>query len=231
MANPNSKKLKILILGDSHGTEHWLNHDFSMFNKIISLGDWYDNWENDWTKIDQIKNQERFLDLQRKEPDKFIMLMGNHCLHYLIPQEEYSGKQVHKQWDIHDFLYQHKKEFRIAYQLKDYIFSHAGLSSQWMEIMKIESVDKLNSCLWNGAENLFSFYPWDSSMCGNSYYQGPLWIRPQALCEVPWRNYNQVVGHTSNKGPNGVAEFTMKNGKKLIVVDNMEHTAYLEMEI
>ena len=223
--------MKILAIGDIHGTKNWKRFDFKKYDKIIFLGDFFDEFHNNWEEVNQIDNLFEILSLQKQDQEKFITLLGNHELHYLIPGEEYSGKQVHKQWDIHDFLYQHRKEFRVAYQIKDYIFSHAGLSSRWMEIMKIESVDKLNSCLWNGAESLFAFYPWDTSMCGNSPYQSMLWIRPPALIQNPWRNYNQIVGHTANKGEHGVAKFKMKNGKKLIVVDNMEHTAYLEIEI
>lgn len=223
--------MKILAIGDSHGTKNWKRFDFKKYDKIIFLGDFFDEFHNNWEEVNQIDNLFEILSLQKQDQEKFITLLGNHELHYLIPQEEYSGKQVHKQWDIHDFLYQHKKEFRIAYQLKDYIFSHAGLSSRWMEIMKIESVNKLNSCLWNGAENLFTFYPWDTSMCGNSPYQSMLWIRPQALIQNPWRNYNQIVGHTSNKGEHGVAKFKMKNNKELVVVDNITHDAYYEFEL
>lgn len=226
----NNEKLKILILGDSHGTRHFLSHNFNNYSLIIHLGDWVDNWVNDWKTDNQIEIIQEYLNLQKQNPKKFIALLGNHDNGYLI-NEEYSGKQKHKQWDIKDFLEEHRKEFRIAYQLKDYIFSHAGLSSRWMEATKIDSIDKLNSCLWNKCENIFAFYPWDTSFSGNHTMQSPLWIRPQALCEVPWKNYNQIVGHTSNKGPNGVAEFIMKNGKKLTVVDNIEHTAYLELEI
>lgn len=222
---------KLLIIGDVHGTKNWERFDFEKYDKTIFLGDYFDEFHNNWNECNQIDNLFEILSLQKINQDKFIVLYGNHEHHYLVSGEEYSGKQYNKQWDIHEFLFQHRKEFRIAYQLKDYIFSHAGLSSRWMEIMKIESVDKLNSCLWNGAENILSFYPWDSSMCGRHPFQSPIWIRPQALCEVPWRNYNQVVGHTSNKGPNGVAEFTMKNDKKLIVVDNIEHDAFYELYI
>ena len=77
----------------------------------------------------------------------------------------------------------------------------------------------------------FAVFPYDISMCGNSYYQGPLWIRPPALIQSPWRNYNQIVGHTSNKGDHGTAKFKMKNNKELVVVDNITHDAYYEFEL
>lgn len=225
------EKLKILVLGDSHGTEYWLNHDFSKYDKIISLGDWYDNFNNDWTKVDQIKNQEKFLELQRKEPDKFIMLMGNHSFHYLDLNEEYSGKQTHKQYDIHEFLEEHLKEFRLVYQLDNILFSHAGVSSIWCEDYQLKDIETINSLLWNKIYGALSFYPYDTSWTGRNSHQSCIWIRPEALCMYPWENYTQIVGHTSNLGPNGVMRIKMKNNKSLFIVDNKEHTAYLELEI
>ena len=35
MINLDNKKLKILVLGDSHGTEYWKRFDFEKYNKII----------------------------------------------------------------------------------------------------------------------------------------------------------------------------------------------------
>ena len=223
--------MKVLMIGDVHQTKNWKRFDFSKYDKVIFLGDYFDNYGASWSEINPITNLLEILSLQKQDQEKYIVLLGNHDFQYIDLNEEYSGKQVHKQYDINNFLLEHLKEFRLVYQLKDYLFSHGGVSSVWCEDYKLESIETINSLLWNKVYGILCFYPYDTSWTGRNSHQSVIWIRPEALCEYPWKNYNQVVGHTSNRGPNGVAEFTMKNGKKLIVVDNQEHTAYLELEI
>jgi len=222
--------MKVLAIGDIHQTENWKRFDFTKYDKVIFLGDYFDDHGSNWSKLNPISNLLEILSLQSQDHEKYVVLAGNHDFQYLA-DEEYSGKQVNMQWDIKEFLEQHLKEFRLCYQIEDYLFSHAGVSSMWAKEMKINDVKTINSFLWNKCYPLLGFYPWDFSMCGRHPMQSLIWIRPEALCEYPWKNYNQVVGHTSNIGNNGVAIFNMKNDKKLYVVDNQEHTAYLELEI
>ena len=52
----NQTKNKILVIGDVHGTKNWERFDFSKYNKVIFLGDYFDTWENNWEECNQIYN-------------------------------------------------------------------------------------------------------------------------------------------------------------------------------
>lgn len=231
MQNKEKEKLKILVMGDIHGTRNYKQLDLDKVDKAIFLGDYFDNWSNDWINENQIEILQEILYLQQSNPSKYIVLWGNHDLQYLDLNEHYSGKQIHKQYDIHEFLEEHLKEFRLVYQLDNILFSHAGISSIWCEDYQLKDIETINSLLWNKIYGALSFYPYDTSWTGRNSHQSCIWIRPEALCMYPWGNYTQIVGHTSNLGPNGVMRVKMKNDKSLFVVDNKEHTAYLELEI
>ena len=231
MQNKEKEKLKILVIGDVHQSNFWERFNFNKYDKICFLGDYFDDFSSDWNKLNPIENLQKILYLQQQDKDKFHILLGNHDFQYLDLNEEYSGKQKHKQYDIHEFLEEHIKEFRLVYKLGNILFSHAGVSSIWCEDYQLKDIETINSLLWNKIYGALSFYPYDTSWTGRNPHQSPIWIRPEALCMYPWKNYTQIVGHTSNLGPNGVARIKMKNDKSLFVVDNKEHTAYLELEI
>ncbi len=223
--------MKVLVIGDLHGTKNWKRFDFSKYDKICFMGDYFDDWANNWEECDQIKNLEEILNLQRKDHNKFVVLMGNHDIGYLCGSR-HSGKQYNKLPDIKEFLEEHYNEFRVVYQIGDYLFSHAGVSSVWCEDWGISSVEQINEMFYDEKElKPFSFFPYDMSMCGENLHQSLVWIRPTSLAGNPWKNYNQIVGHTSNNGENGVAKIEMANGQELIVVDNREHTAFYELTI
>ena len=227
----NKEKLKILVIGDVHQTNNYKRFNFSEYNKIVFLGDYFDDHNLDWEKLNPITNLLEILSLQKQDSQKYIVLLGNHDFQYFDLNEEYSGKQIHKQYDIHEFLEEHLKEFRLVYQLDNILFSHAGVSSIWCEDYQLKDIETINSLLWNKIYGALSFYPYDTSWTGRNSHQSCIWIRPEALCMYPWGNYTQIVGHTSSLGPNGVMRIKMKNNKSLFVVDNREHTAYLELEI
>lgn len=227
----NKEKLKILVIGDIHQTNNYKRFNFSEYNKIIFLGDYFDDHNSNGEKLNPITNFLEILSLQKQNPQKYIVLLGNHDFQYLDLNEHYSGKQIHKQYDIHEFLEEHLKEFRLVYQLDNILFSHAGVSSIWCEDYQLKDIETINSLLWNKIYGALCFYPYDTSWTGRNSHQSCIWIRPEALCMYPWGNYTQIVGHTSNLGPNGVMRVKMKNDKSLFVVDNKEHTAYLELEI
>lgn len=124
------------------------------------------------------------------------------------------------------------------------IFSHAGVSSVWLESIKtylkstkgpqyanitntevLKEINNIEPC------ELFGFTPdnyFDSY--GDSKTQPLTWIRPQSLCKCNIKGYDQVVGHT----PVQRGILNMKNavgGKQNIwLCDAMGINQYLKIE-
>lgn len=221
--------MKVLVIGDVHGSHKW-HRVYEKINKVdraIFLGDFFDNWVNDWVNFNQIENFENVLEFRRMHPDKVIVLLGNHDLNsYLMPHgEAISGHQINKEIDIKECLEKHLSEVDIAWKLNDWVFSHAGFSKTWMRNNDIDSIKMVNQCFHDKIWTPFRFSGYD--MFGKDNTQGPLWIRPGALISDMYFK-KQVVGHTELA--NGPEKYEYQ-GNILYVVDQPDHGAFLEIEI
>jgi predicted phosphodiesterase len=120
--------MKILVISDVHGTNYWKSaiEKVNNYNHIVQMGDWFDDWTNDWDKVDQIKNLEEALLFQKEYKDKVHILIGNHDIAYLT-RDDLSGHQALKEDDIYHFLKEHVEELNIAVEIGGYVFSTQGL--------------------------------------------------------------------------------------------------------
>lgn len=214
--------MKTVIIGDVHGRNQWKQivdqeHDADMF---IFLGDYFDSF--DISGVDQLNN---FLDIAmfKDRGDKqVVMLIGNHDVHY-FPNVEDSGTSGYQPTMAPTFKYaidQHKRKMQMAFKLGEFVFSHAGISSEWMDDHFVDwnvdnMVDLINERFEYKPNDLnyrsFKYYDYESENerailsrgYGDEPYQGPMWIRPKSLMQVnkdTLRNQIiQVVGHTYQK--------------------------------
>ena len=190
---------KILVLGDTHGRPFWKEIiEKENPDKIIFLGDYVSTHEG-ISAEQQLSNLEEILTYKENNPDKVILLRGNHDTQHLgYYWAECSG------WDGQVWGVMSQSEFKerflkltqwvyIDEELKT-IFSHAGVSDVWMKNSEIDSVHDINSL---EPSELFGFTPNYYGDCyGDSETQPPVWIRPQALCKCNVKGWDQVVGHT-----------------------------------
>lgn len=189
-------KDKILVLGDIHGRTCWKdiidkeNPDLTIF-----LGDYVSTHENIKSN-DQIYNLLDILDYKESKPNDVILLRGNHDMQHLgYWWAECSGLDRNVlNWMSQESV---KKRFlentQWLYIIGNYLFSHAGVSEEWMRYYKInfENINFLDP------SEIFGFTPSKiSDYCGDSGTQPLTWIRPWALEEYAIEYYNQLVGHT-----------------------------------
>ena len=193
---------KILVLGDTHGGPLWRSIiDKETPDKVIFLGDYATTHEG-ISAEQQIDNFIDILKLKLYSPDKVILLRGNHDTQLLGYHwaECYPNEPKVQQW-----LMGHKDEF-LKYTQWVYvddtiktIFSHAGISQVWMDdIAHIQDIHEINNLEPSEAFGFTPDSPWD--MYGDSETQPPTWIRPQSLCKCNVKGWDQVVGHTPQKG-------------------------------
>ncbi len=190
--------MKTIHIGDIHGRSFW-KHIVSAnpdADKIVFHGDYFDDYETTTTRS-QIENFEEIVELRKKEPDRIILLTGNHDLHYIpVVGETYSGYQTTGAIDIWISMSERLKYMQMCYITKHFICSHAGITKTFLERVGIENDKDLEKNLNELLEfrpKKFGFYGID--LYGDDITQGPVWVRPNSLLAdgIPKLH---IVGHS-----------------------------------
>ena len=191
--------MKIIVIGDIHGHDSWkrIIDQEKTYDLLIFLGDYFDSFSKS-----SLTQYENYLDIAifRDSSSNIITLLGNHEFHYLYPTR-FSGWNANTQIIAEEVLQKDlkNKKLKFAYQYKNILFSHAGITKTWLnEVMKISLDGVLNNEIPlayldfqdQGVDNMY----------GDSINNGPLWVRPRSLQKDSLDDYIQVVGHTHMKG-------------------------------
>ena len=198
---------KTVVIGDIHGRTIWRDIiDQEKPDRVIFMGDYFDSF--DISGVEQLHNFNEIIRFKEETDIEVIMLYGNHDHHYMGVGETYSGYQPSKQFDFNYVLREamSKGHIQLAHSVDDLLFTHAGVSSVWLEEHLPETtmetlVQDLNDLL-KYQPNAFNFTGFDPY--GNSRQSGPIWIRIDALLKSNKnkpikKTFRQVVGHTQVK--------------------------------
>lgn len=213
-------KVKYIVFPDIHGRTFWrfavnkyiLNPEI----KFIFLGDYLDpypaeNIEDPFLElIDIIKYKKEY-------PNRFVLLLGNHDIHYLTSQ----GRSSRFDWDnadkYKDIFINNIDLFSIIYtdtiNNKNFCFSHAGIQESWinrfdvfdMNLDDLKSLENINAFLNDDISRQILYgalmtIPFIRG--GNSSFGSPIWsdVREHLLNyiyeEEKQENVIQVFGHT-----------------------------------
>ena len=206
--------MKIVVVGDIHGYgDSWkkiieLEKDF---DKIIFLGDYFDNFKKLSSDI-QVSNFKEIIALKESNPLKVEVLIGNHDLHYIDSFSKCSGFNVHTYSASHDYLIEQiaKRNIKVMHQEDGYLFSHAGLTKQFVNSLIIPEgtnpINHINALLIGKPYVLGYVDKYGSDPYGDDEYQGPLWVRPRSLNLNSYKPHEfiQIVGHTHMKEPSQI---------------------------
>ena len=232
--------MKLVVIGDIHGRDIWKQivakeHDDT--DEFIFVGDYFDSFTV--KGIDQINN---FLDIiefrNTSIYHKVTLLIGNHDHHYYpgVDDSGTSGYQTLLAPSIKHTVSENKQYLQAAYQSGEFLFTHAGLSSEWLND-NIVMWDVPNLAMY--VNDLFYYQPqklayrpykqvgdqvYGVGGYGSETFQGPLWIRPKALMAAnrdTLRNQIiQVVGHT----PQDTIDIKGKStGGRYYFIDTLEY--------
>lgn len=223
--------MKVYIIGDLHGHRTW-EQALDRFgepgpdNRYIILGDYFDSFTI--TLDDAIDNFIKMMDYKRSlDSDKsqyFTVLIGNHDYHYLIHEssrpynEVYSGFSYQNWEKIKLAITDNMDLIKIAHKIEDdnivMLFSHAGISTKWLERTNV-SIDNI---LTKTVKQVYDketaedrdillsmgfYYGNMKSPTGDDPESGLLWIRPLSLSTAMFE-YNgmftyQFIGHTQRR--------------------------------
>lgn len=209
--------MKTVILGDTHGTSFWkLITHIEQPDRIIFIGDYFDSFD---IKLDEQLNN--FLDIMEYKKTSgidVICLIGNHDHHYFpeIGDAGTSGYQHVGSFQIGPVLDANREHLQMAYRMDDFLFTHAGVSSKFMDsVFGVDGwavdtlVDELND-LFKYKPNAFTFGVaispeiWHIDPTGDNTEQSPIWIRIRSLMSANKntelkKTFRQIFGHTQVK--------------------------------
>lgn len=138
--------MKILIIPDVHGRTFWhtAKEIIDDVDKVVFLGDYLDPYpEENVTLDDALTEFCKILAFKDKYPDKVVLLIGNHDLHYIeLKFENVSRIDRLRRNEIHQLFMDDIDKFQLVYLLEDkYLFSHAGVYQKWLELTGLYSED------------------------------------------------------------------------------------------
>ncbi len=199
--------MKIIALGDTHGRMAWKRIvSNTKFDKVVFTGDYFDSRE--YISPEQQKsNFQDILTYKRENPDKTILLFGNHEYHYLKnAKEQYSCYQYYESKEFGDMLETalEEKLIQMCFIHEKFLFSHAGVTKTWLRSTGYTgevNIEYFINALFYSKPEAFKFIRGENhSKDGNDICQSPIWVRPGSLFKDAMDNYTQVCGHTEQIG-------------------------------
>lgn len=139
---------KVLVIPDIHGRKFWreaVSKNANKVDKVIFLGDYLDPYYNeingnpnlmecnnfcDYQNL--LKMLENIIELRKNNPNKYILLTGNHTDSYIWSNFQAATRTDYNNWKkYHKFFSENLDLFNLVWIENDVIFSHAGISQGW----------------------------------------------------------------------------------------------------
>jgi len=218
--------MKICIIPDVHGEEHWkkIKSHINNYDKIIFLGDYADHFTMGTNR--QLSNFNQIIKFKIANKDKVCLCWGNHDTSYYLG-EKCSGYQYAREFDWIEMYKKYNQLFEVVYIFDKWIFSHAGVSGEWLRLTGLKDPKDINQLF---KERAGYFYWVGPDSYGNNPTEGPLWIRPEALCYTALKGYSQMVGHTAvENAPKKVFENT-ETGDQIVLTDSRKYNCIIELD-
>lgn len=240
---------KILIIPDVHGRTFWRKacELIDSVDKVIFLGDYLDPYPKEGiSSEDCINNFVGILLFKRNHPDKVVLLIGNHDLHYLPKyQNDWGCRRDDSNFNtISNLFMMFISYFQIAYRYDKYLFTHAGVLQGWLDTIngkkKIRTTVKITGEKQYTIDNLNDIFTDNPDLLvmiaeergGRDVYGSCIWADVHEHLYTNWEppipNIYQIFGHTmtyptiyeSYIGPN----FAMLDSQTCYILENGEFT-------
>ena len=205
--------MKVLSIGDVHGYGYWKNHVKNEHDICVFVGDYVDDFDNTSEVI--VNNLLDIIEYKKNNIDKVILLLGNHDIQYMLNHPsvnklKYSctGYRLYSHFDLYDIFNDNKLLFQVAYQHKNYLWTHAGIHRGWYEQKFLPHfnkhfkdfngniADQLNIAFEHELEPLFyvGYYRGGVKPTG-----GIFWADYNETKHKGLKDYHQICGHTRKK--------------------------------
>lgn len=206
----------MIIIPDVHGRSFWEKpvYDNIENEHVLFLGDYLDPYpqemifqEEAWAEFREV------VAIKRKNPDKVTLLLGNHDLHYLLP--EIGAGRYDRENAVRNgkFFLDNLALFDLTCSLESpgnkYLFSHAGILPGWiLENERLlftkpftEIGERLNDLLHdNDHRQILLWALSDTSFTrgGHNIYGSPVWadVTDHNPDRFSLENTYQIFGHS-----------------------------------
>lgn len=194
--------MRIIGVGDIHGRVTWRHLAEKCMDQVVFVGDYVDSRD----KVEDeaiLSNFEEIIKFKKENPELVTLLLGNHDIHYLYPFDyRYSGFRPTYEASLIKLFQDNQDLFQIAYQYKNHLFTHAGVSKSWYQrhlaaLKKYAGItlgDTLNSI--HQSEDWKILFEVGKARGGDYPHGGPVWAdKSETQDDLP-DGIHQVVGHS-----------------------------------
>jgi len=207
--------MKTVVIGDIHGRSVWkLIYETEKPDRMIFIGDYFDSF--DIRGVDQLSNFQDIIAFKESGVCEVVMLIGNHDHHYFpeVGDTGTSGYQHMLSPSIQYVVDQNRKHLQMAYQTGEYLFTHAGVSSKFMDNLFNDEFGWKVENIAIDLNEMFKYKPKEFEFginskvqyldsYGDNEDQSPIWIRPKSLMrankDTLRKQVIQIVGHTEQR--------------------------------
>ena len=219
----DSWKISVEAGADATDYEFWKEYPYAQVDKIVFVGDYVDSYDKTNEQI--LENLREIRAFKKALGDKVVLLLGNHDIQYIVPNEICSGFRGEMQFDLAKLFKENIDLFKVAHLEKGqdgskWLWSHAGVTSGWYEKDLLRDMTNeryrfysITSEFLNEKErevdevinkafelNMTTLWNVDSHSGGYCVWAGPVWVRPYIMNYWPLEGYNQIMGHTPQGG-------------------------------
>lgn len=206
----------ILVIPDVHGRDFWKKAVAeTACDKIVFLGDYFDPYDDEYiTSEEALQNFDEVMKLKQQNPEKVVLLWGNHDLHYA--SERFRELACGSRYDetlapvIASSLLAHAMDIHLAHEEKigetRYLFTHAGVTSMWFDIhrdiIQELTAENLNDLLLT-EKGTIALSEVGASRGGFDSYGSMMWADVDEMSfSYHFPGIYQIFGHTQNRrGP------------------------------
>lgn len=229
--------IKVAVIGDIHGRKDWkvFKDVINEYDKIVFMGDYVDSLHKSDSQI--LSNLNEILLFKESNPDKVILITGNHDNQYYFKdyrRVRASGFRQTMFIQLKNIFTLHQKSFCTAYQFKNTLFTHGGLMTGFYNQL-LTSVEREEN--ENYADYLNKIWKYKESLLldvsafrgGTDKYSGPFWTDWVELTnQKQYLPINQVVGHSARYG--GLSKKINNGDNFLLDVDILDkEDSYFEI--
>jgi hypothetical protein len=203
--------MNIITIGDLHGSKVWKKVRIEEWDHIIFMGDYVDSFE--YTDKDILENLVEVIRLKINNPEKVILLWGNHDVAYLFNAKSphlCSGIRFTMLSVLNRLFLEYKDLFQHAWQQNKYLWTHAGIVRNWHKNYLEKAILPTDTNLAVTLNRLFDEYYLPLFHVGplrggDDKDSGPFWADYVETVKDPLTGYHQIVGHTHTR--NGIIHF------------------------
>lgn len=201
---------KILYFPDIHGRSFWKEpaKHIDEYDKVVFNGDYMDPYPFEGIGYDEaLENFKEIIEFKKANPDKVVLLLGNHDLHYMNKISKCSRFDFVHRWEIGKIFHDNDGLFTLCYYTENeymgmgILFTHAGVHENWIKrfINDGDNIAETINRLYKENDNRFiDALDEVSTLRGGYNKEGSLvWADIEEFLKTPANfDFFQIVGHT-----------------------------------